>query len=333
MSWWQRLFGDRDRLGWWTLPVFVVVALTGAVLAGALATVWYGQQVDALEDETAAGRQELRDAVEDVRAAGEEALDAIASEVDAVRQSLDRDLPFDDVVAHGIVSVQAGIGPQHPAPSGDDQPQGAALQDEGGETEPDDEQPPQPTYRELRRGTGFAVAQEGEVMFVATTFSLVADPDTSSGVSEAVEVTTPDGTFPAAVHSWDERRDLVLLRTELGGIEILEWRPAGEELAIGARLVVAGVTPNLQGIQIAGVLAFVDVDAMITDLPRIELLTGAPIVDDRGHVVAIYSTRYAPFGAGAGQASVPARLLCERMLRNCEALEADTGGASPTEDG
>ena len=313
--------------------MFVVVALTGAVLAGALATVWYGQQVDALEDETAAGRQELRDAVEDVRAAGEEALDAIASEVDAVRQSLDRDLPFEEVSAHGIVSVQAGIGRQQPSPSGDGQPQGAALQDEGGETEPSDPPSPQSTYRELRRGTGFAVAQEGEVVFLATTFSLVADPETANGVSEAIEVTTPDGTFPAVVHSWDEGRDLALLRGEIGGLEILDWRPAGEELTIGARLVVAGVTPNLQGIQIAGVLGFVDVDAVITDLPRIELLTGAPIVDDRGHVVAVYSTRYAPFGVGAGQASVPARLLCERMLRNCEALEPETDSASPTEDG
>lgn len=341
MKWWERFLGSRDRLGWLTLPLFAVVGLTGAVLAGTLAAVWYGQQVDALEDETAAGRQELRDAVEEVRQAADDALGAISEEVDAVQESLDRELPFEVVAEHGVVSVRAFIGPVAPAPpgggggegDGGGNPDGAVLQEsptEGGgqEEQPPQQQPqepPPPAFRSERVGSGFAVAQEGEVVFVATTFSVVADPETPAGVAEVVEVTSPAGTFPAVVHSWDAARDLALLRTELGGVEILPWRPSEDELQVGARLVVAGITPNLQGIQLAGQVGLVDVAAIITDLPRIELLAGAPVVDDEGRVVAVYATGYAPFGSstGAEQASVPARLLCERMLRNCDALEAE----------
>lgn len=327
MNWRQRFLGARDRLGWWTLPVFVMVGLVGAVLAGTLATVYYGQQVDSLKDETREGREELRTAVEDVREAGNEALEAIESEVDAVRDALDRDLPFDEVAARGIVSVRAFIGrAAPPAPT-----QRGSPTEGGGteETPPEDE----PRYREQRLGTGFAVAQEGAVVFIATTFEVVADRDASGGISEAVEVTSPAGTFPAVVHSWDADRDLALLRAELGDVEILEWRPSGEKLAAGARVVVAGVTPDLQGVQLTGQLGFADVAALVTDLPPVGFLRGAPIVDDAGLVVGIYATAYAPFGSGGDHASVPAPLLCERMLRNCAALEAEDPEATPSPSG
>ncbi|MDX1621630.1 MAG: serine protease, partial [Nitriliruptorales bacterium] len=266
---------------------------------------------------------------EEVREAGQEALGAIGEEVDAVRESLNRELPFEDVAANGIVTIRARIGPQAPPPAGGGDQNGAVLQEQTEGQEQGGQQPAQPSYAGERRGTGFAVAQEGEVVFIATSFSLIVDPDAAGGVSEAVEVGIRDtGFVPAAVHSWDANRDLALLRAELGEVTILDWRPADEELAVGARLVVAGVTPDLQGIQLAAELGFVDVDAIVTDLPAIGLLAGAPLVDDQGHVVAVYSTTYAPFGvpAGPGGSAVPARLLCERMLRNCDALEAYADG-------
>lgn len=345
MNWWQRIVGSRDRLGWWTLPVFLLVGLTGAVLAGTLAAVYFGQQVDALEDETAAGREELRDAVTEVQDAGQEALDAIASEVDAVRESLSRELPFEDAAGAGIVTVHVWTGDPPPPPASGEGTDGAALQDQSTQQPPGDQGQATPTPapapsptptrapRGERYGSGFAVASEGQVTFIVTTYDVVADPSGPDGISDEMEVITPEGAFPAVIHSWDASRNLALLRTEAPGIEILEWRPTAEPLNVGARVVVAGVTPSLGSVQLAGQVGYVDVTAIVTDLPDVPFLRGAPVVDDEGLVVAVYATSYAPFGAAAGrdQASIPAPLLCERMLRNCEALEAEREEASPDE--
>jgi hypothetical protein len=65
-------------------------------MAGSLAAVYYSQQVSSLEAQTRQGRQDLQAAVEDVDRAGEEALEAIRSEVDAVRDSLSQTLPVED---------------------------------------------------------------------------------------------------------------------------------------------------------------------------------------------------------------------------------------------
>jgi hypothetical protein len=47
-TWRDRLLGSEDRRGWWLVPFFLVVGLAGAVLAGSLAVVYDGQQVDQL---------------------------------------------------------------------------------------------------------------------------------------------------------------------------------------------------------------------------------------------------------------------------------------------
>ena len=63
---WQRIAGDGTHLGFWTLPVFVATALGGAVIAGGLAQVYYGQQVAQLEEETAAARNSAERAAQDI---------------------------------------------------------------------------------------------------------------------------------------------------------------------------------------------------------------------------------------------------------------------------
>lgn len=349
-TWRDRLLGDRDRLGWWTLPVFLVVGLTGAVLAGALAVVYYGQQVDAIEEETRESRAELRNAVTQVEDAGQEALDAIEAEVDAVRETLARQLPFEDATTVGVVALRAVVGGTPPAeppppPADDQEPAGAGRTDgapagpeatepddgqgtESGEQEPPPEEEPQrppPRPREERVATGFAVAADGTTTFIATTYDLVADPGSDAGVVATVDVITAGGTVTGAVHSWDAGRDLALIRAELRGVELLEWRPPADPLAIGERIVAAGVTPTLNTVQVSGVVAFSDVTVLVTDLTIIDFLRGAPIVDGSGLVVGIVSGRYAPFGpeAGTRQSMIPVQLLCERMLRNCELLEGE----------
>lgn len=341
--WRDRLPAARERLSWWTLPMFLLVGLAGAVLAGSLAAVYYGQQVNALEEETASSRAELRGAVEDVERAREEALASIEEQVDAVREALTREFPFEDVTTDGVVALRAVTGTsgggQQEAPAGGGGPDGAVIaQQETGEPTPrptdqpretEPEPSPEPARpgrpQEERFATGFAVAVDDGTTFIATVHSLIADPDAPGGVVGEVEVITPRGTARGEVHSWDAGRDLALIRVDIGEVGLLAWRPSATTLELGERIVAAGVTPTLNTVQVSGQVAYTDVTLLVTDLPPIDFLRGAPIVDQRGLVVGIYTTEYEPFGAagGEGQGSAPAQLLCERMLRNCEALEAD----------
>lgn len=338
-QWRARLLGDRDRLGWWTLPVFALVGLAGAVLAGALTSVYYGQQVDALEAETRGAREEAQAAAQEVLDARDEALSEIQVQLDRVRDSLSGELPFDDVPASGIVLIRAFVGaPSAAAPGTDHDGTLAAVQESPSPREPPSPQPsatvapppgqPAPQLSE-RVGSGFAVAVENGVGFFVTTHAVVADPTAPGGVAQRVEVQTPNGRVEGAIHSWDAGRDLALIRAATGELPIPLWRRSDEPLAPGARIVLAGVTPTLDGVQLEGSVAMADVGVLITDLPSIGYLRGAPIVDGQGLVIGVFSTDYAPFGPAGGQrqGSVPVQLLCERMLRSCESLEAD-----PTEE-
>lgn len=326
----DRIIGDRDRLGWWTLPVFVAVGLAGAVLAGALTVVWYGQQVQSLRDETRADREELEQAAEEVRRAVDEATGQIDEQVAAVRESLARELPIEDAPARGIVVVRALV--REPAATA-----AAASQEDGsGPTEPPTGGQPEATASPApspapppsvspRVGTGFAVAVDGDTVFFATTHGLVRDPGAPGGVAERVEVVTPAGTFSGAVHNWDESRDVALVRADAGGSEIAEWRPRSEELARGERLVAVGVTPTLNTVHVSGAVAYADATVLVTDLAYVDFLRGAPVVDVDGRVVAVFAPDYEPFGPDAGerQAIVPVHVLCERLLNSCEQLEAE----------
>lgn len=344
-SWRERILGGRERLGWWTLPVFVAVGLAGAVLTGALATVYYGQQVDALEDETRDARLTAERAAEDVDRARQEALDEIDEQVQSVREALTGTFPFEDPLAEGVVAIRAFVGAPPPeAPAGDE---GDGTSPAVQETEqPTEEQasPPPPTVAPQpqpqiseRVGSGFAVALEDGVAFIATTFSVVADPDAPGGVVQAVEVRSSQGTFNGTVHSWDEGRDLALIRATVGTIALLPWRQADRGLAIGDRIVLAGATPTPNPVQLSGQIGYLDVAVLVTDIVGLPYLRGAPLVDGNGQVVGVFSTDYMPFGLAAGQrqSSIPAQLLCERLLRNCESLEAPPpdDDQSDTEEG
>lgn len=337
-DWWQRLVGTARRLGLWTLPAFLVVGLAGAVMAGGLAVVYYSLQVGGLEAETRESREQLNQAVEDVQKAGDEALEAIRDEVESVRESLTREVPIEDVNELGVVVIRAIVGapppaaPPPPPADGGTESQGApdsmaAAQEQPPASEQPTEPPPAPSppSPSPRVGVGFAVAAEGPTTYFATSFGLVADDTARAGVVEAVEVVTASGTFRGVVHSWDDGRDLALIRAEAGQFRIGEWRPSEQPLAVGERLTIAGVTPTLEAVFLNAVVGYADVTMVVADIPVVEFLRGAPIVDQAGHVVAVYTLGYRPFGgqAGDGQAIAPIGLLCERMLRNCEDLEAD----------
>lgn len=348
-SLWRRVVGDTDRIGWWTLPAFLAVGLAGAVMAGALAVVYYSQQVSDLESETRQARQDLQAGVDDVDAAREDALAAIEEQVDAVRDALDEDPPVDDPATLGLVLVEARVNtpappsatvePQAP-PAGADTPSGAVLAQEPSDppppTDPPSPPPPSPTPSptstpttlpiEPRLGMGFAVAVEDGQTFVATSYGLVADPGARAGVVEEVVVRVPGGpSASGVVHSWDEGRGLALLQVPLGELPVADWRPRGDVVEVGDRLTAFGLTPEGRPLTVRGEVAYADVEKLVTDLPAIEFLRGAPVLDRTGRVVAVMTPAYQPFGAAAGdgQAIAPVGLFCERMLTGCDQLEAE----------
>ena len=103
MSLRERILGDKDRLGWWIVPLFVMVGLGGAVIAGSLAVVYYAQQVSSLEQETRGAREDLVGAVDEVREAADDALASISEEVSEVlRRSRELSINPNDSVEQSI---------------------------------------------------------------------------------------------------------------------------------------------------------------------------------------------------------------------------------------
>ena len=335
MSWRARLLGDRDRLGWWLLPMFLMVGLGGAVLAGSLAVVYYAQQVSQLEQETRGAREDLVGAVDEVRDAADEALESIADEVADVQERLARGLPLEDALEVGVVRLEVDVevaggaaaprggGTTQPTVADEDEADPGDDPDPGGGADGGEDQADQspgtsaPPERVRRAASGFVVVADGDEVFLVTTLGLLDDPRREEAVPLDVEVAVrvPSGSTTATVHSWDADADLLLLRASLRGVEPLSWRPEDEPLAAGDRVIAVGATPGLAPVRVAGDVGAVDGRALVTDLPALELLAGGPVVDGEGRVVGVASARYRPFGPDP--LVVPVRRLCDRMLSTC----------------
>jgi S1-C subfamily serine protease len=344
-DWRERLLGGRDRLGWWLLPLFVMVGLGGAVLAGSLAVVYYAQQVSQLESETREAREQLIGAADEVREAADEALAAIDEEVESVREELARGLPLEDALEVGVVRLEVdarleGEAQQQPEPESQVEPatfrpQAARAAPEDDE-DPDDEQPeddeepeaeeevappadPAPR-REIplrRSGTGFVVVVDGGTAFVVTSLGLLDDPRTDERVPADVEVTArlSAGSTTATVHSWDESNDLLLLRASIGNVDPLPWREQNDALEPGDRLIAVGATPGLEPVRVGSEVAAVSGRALVTSLPALQLLSGGPVVDVDGRVVGIAIASHAALGGDP--VVVPIHRLCDELLSTC----------------
>ncbi len=317
-SLWRRIAGDGSHLGFWTLPVFVATALGGAVVAGALAQVYYGQQVAQLEEESAAARAAAEVAAEEIDAARQEALDEIAAQLDGVRDALEGARPLEDPAAAGVVALTVELTPA-PAPAAAP----ASPAPSPGASPAPSPSPSPPAAPPTRRAVGFAVAVDGGATFVATTHAAVADPAAPDGVATAVTVTAASGTARGVVHAWDETRGVAVVRVELADVPVLPWRPAAAPVGQGDVVVLAAVTPDLAGVQLPGRVGAVTDAAVVSDLPADPVYDGAPLVDADGRVVALQSSVARPFGPGSSGALV-ARALCVELVSGCDLLEQAT---------
>lgn len=274
------VLGSQRRLGLWILPLFVMVALLASTLVGALAVLYYGQRVSSLEATTATVAAELEDAVERVNTTAEEAEDAIAEQVRRVRESLAEGPPIESPNDAGIYAVSAAH--------------------RGGE---------------VRVGSGMVLVSVRGETAVVTNYRVVATPD--GFALPAADIHLPQGTFRGRVHNFDRDRDLAVLVLAGGPLPVPEWRPSDERVTVGDLVYLAGIAGPGSAAVVEGKIAAVGSEAVVTNLPLNAFVSGGPLLDVTGRVVAISSMDYAPFGQVSGDltSAVPIREVCRRLIR------------------
>lgn len=291
----DRLFGDDRHFGLWILPLFVMAALLGATLVGGLAVLYYAQQVRGLEETTASARRQLDQAVEDVEQAAEQAQEDIDEQLREARDEFSRRSPVDAPADAGVFAVSAS----HP----------------DGET---------------RVASAFTVFSSETETFLITSYQVTATED--GDALPEVTVFLPDQSVDLRVHNFDADRDLAVLVAEGGPLPVLEWRPADQEIRRGDAIYAIGVAGPSTPAIVEGVVAGRSDEAVVPDLLLNSFVEGGPLIDASGHVVAVASQRYAPFGEVPGTLGYapPIRLICERLL---DCTSADIGAQGLGADG
>jgi S1-C subfamily serine protease len=289
------LFGDERHIGLWILPLFVMAALLGAVTVGALAALYYAQQVGDLEEETAAARQQLDQAVTDVERAARRARRDINQQVGQARDEFSRRSPVRVPAEAGIYAVSA----EH-------------------------------SIDETRVASAFTVFSNNTETYLVTSYAVAATED--GGALPTVTVFLPEQTVDLRVYSFDAERDLAVLLADGGPLPVLPWRPADEPLRNGDAIYAVGVagpgTPTI----VEGAVAGISDTAIVPNVQLNSFLTGGPLIDASGQVVGVASQVYAPFGVVPGtlRYAPPIRLLCERLLA---CTSADLGAESLGDEG
>jgi hypothetical protein len=131
----------------------------------------------------------------------------------------------------------------------------------------------------------------------------------------------------ATLWTWQEERDLALLVVG-GSIESLPWATAPAKK--GDKIFAAAAGQKLTTGVVTGTTGSDVEHNIFTDPPR----QGAPIVNQRGEVVAMASLTYDPAGKATDTVfiGVPIRAACERVL-NCGGGNTVAGATTTTGTG
>lgn len=163
-------------------------------------------------------------------------------------------------------------------------------------------------------GTAFVVGTFGGQTYLLTSFSLVRAATRSPGPPITL------GGREATLWTWEESRDIALLVTGTQ-IESLPWAPQPPQP--GEKVYVGGAEQRLSVGIVTGVSGEgIDHNVFIDDVRQ-----GAPLVNQKGEVLAMASKVYNPGGRGTETVfiAVPIKVTCERVLR------CGSGNTSPTE--
>ncbi|HWH32831.1 MAG TPA: serine protease, partial [Egibacteraceae bacterium] len=283
------VMGTERRIGLWVLPLFLVMGLLGATLAGGLAMLYYGQQVRDLERSTTRVVSQLEERGAELERIAEEARTSIEDQVRQVRETIAQEAPITSPNEAGIYAVAAA----HP----------------GGE---------------VRVGSGFTIFSDASETFLVTSYALVATPD--GFAVRTAEVYLPSDTVTASVHNYDRDLDIATLRLRGGPLPVPEWRPGEQEVRRGDLVYAAGIAGPGTPTVVEGTIAGVSAEAIVPGLSLNAFLAGGPLVDASGKVIAIASISYRPFGPVDGDLhyAVPIRSVCRRLVR-CTRADLSAG--------
>lgn len=274
------VFGTERRIGFWTLPLFLIMGLLGATLSGGLALLYYGQQVRDLERTTSRARAQLDEVAEDLGKTAEEARTQIQDEARSVKEAVSRKPPIDSPNEAGIFAV--------------------AARHAGGE---------------VRVGSGFAIFSDSNETYMVTSYSTVESDD--GFAVRTADVYLPGGTVTATVHNYDRDLDIATLRLRGGPVPVPEWRPGDQGLTRGDAVYVAGIAGPSTPTIVSGTIAGFSSATIVPDIALNAFLAGAPLLDASGKVMGIATLSYHPFGPVDGdlEYAVPIRLICKRLVR------------------
>jgi hypothetical protein len=155
------------------------------------------------------------------------------------------------------------------------------------------------------QGTAFVVGSFGGQTLLLTSFAVVR-----AGTRDPAPPITLNGNQTATLWTWQEQRDLALLVIG-GSVESLPWAAAPPK---NGDKVYAGVA----GQKLAqGVVTGVSDDGIATNIFVDGARQGAPIVNQKGEVVAMASAAYNPGGRGTDTTfiGVPIKAACDQVLR------------------
>lgn len=172
-------------------------------------------------------------------------------------------------------------------------------------------------------GTAFVVFSDAESTFLLTSLNTVRAATAAPG--PAITLNKNGEDIPAALLTWDDGRDLALLRIDRGGIERLPWA-SGERggAAVGDRVFSISGLGAAGGAISQGVVADVSASGIQHDAPVGAAFQGAPLVNDNGEVLGVSSRVFAPLGFDPQAVffAVPIRDSCAQVLRCPEGDEA-----------
>jgi hypothetical protein len=169
-------------------------------------------------------------------------------------------------------------------------------------------------------GTAFVVGSFGGQTLLLTSLAVVR-----AGTRAPAPPITVGDNRQATLWTWQEARDLALLVIP-GTIESLPWVNAAAAPKQGERIFSVNGTRLVTGVVLAASLDGIDHNVFVDNK-----LQGAPLVNQKGEVVAMASRTYNPSGKGTETlfTGVPIGFACDQVLR-CGGGNTATSATSTT---
>ena len=189
-------------------------------------------------------------------------------------------------------------------------------------------------------GTAFAVSSSDGESLMLTSYDVVKAATVQP--APGIELTKPSTgeRIPAQLWTWDAPNDLALLKSDVGGLAVLDW--ATDEAmskAQGSRIFPVSGLGGAGATLTSGVVLDQSSAGIRHNAELDPDFRGAPIIDIEGHVLAVASMAYAPLNftptelhfAPPVNVSCSTVIACGGGIREAEQAKRDAAaeGATP----